>query len=66
MANNELSLVPQSVTIPLSAEMREQFAYLRKHDDRSVPELALELLAEELEARVGLMRGPYLRKYIYR
>jgi hypothetical protein len=58
--------VPEFVTMPLSVEMREQMGFLAAHGDLTIDALALDLLATELEARVCLIRGPFLRKYIYR
>jgi hypothetical protein len=58
--------VPDFVTIPLSPEMREQMGFLAKHADTPFEALALDLLATELEAQVGLSRGPFMRKYMYR
>ncbi len=58
--------VPEAVTIPLSPKMREQFEYLTQQTDTPVDVLAQDLLAAELEAQAGLMRGPHLRKYMYR
>ena len=54
------------VTIDLTPEMREQLDWLAAHRERSRLELARELFAEELEAQVGLSRGPYLRRFMYR
>jgi hypothetical protein len=57
---------PNCVTIPLSDEMREQIAFLSQQTGTAVDALVRDLLAAELEAQVGLNRGPYLRKYMYR
>ncbi len=62
----DLESIPESVTIRLSPEMREQLGFLSKHVNKSVEDLALELVATELDAEAGLSRGPYLRKYMYR
>jgi hypothetical protein len=59
-------VVPETVTIFLSPEMREQLAFLVSRRTAPFDAVARELLAEELEAQVGLMRGPFLRKYMYR
>jgi hypothetical protein len=58
--------VPEYVTIPLSAKMQEQLSFLAKQTKTPFDVLAHELFATELEAQVGLSRGPYLRKYMYR
>jgi len=58
--------VPEFVTIPLSAAMQEQLSFLAKRTGTPFDVLARELFATELEAQVGLSRGPFLRKYMYR
>ena len=67
MRNGEIqSDEPDQITLTLTPEMREHLDWLVSRGAQSVAELAHELFATELEAQVGLARGPYLRKYMYR
>jgi hypothetical protein len=61
-----LDAIPLSAMIRSSPEMREQGNFLVGPENNSVETLAGDFLATELEAAVSLLRGPHLRKYIYR
>jgi hypothetical protein len=54
------------ITLEVTAETLEQITLLAEREGASVSEMAGKLLADEAEARAGLTRGPYLRKYMHR
>lgn len=54
------------IELSISAETAERIRFLAEHLGMSEQETAEKLLVDQAEAEAALIRGPYLRKHMYR
>lgn len=57
---------PVTIELTISAATRERISFLAREWAVSEREAAEKLLTDQAEAEAALIRGPWLRKHMYR
>jgi hypothetical protein len=60
------SRAKKEIKVSVSSETIEHIGFMSKALNLSLEATAAKLLAHQAEAETGLLRGPFLRKYMYR
>jgi predicted HicB family RNase H-like nuclease len=56
----------QTITLKIAPQTHEQIAFVANAEGKTIEEIAARFLNDEAEAQASLMRGPVLRKHMYR